>query len=311
MEPLPTGRLTPEHFLEDVREAASVLGAPFSESKTREMREVFTEGFTTGAALWKTTNRPNDTLSYRFYARRRTNTVKIATQAGLIGENTAPLGNLVTSWSALNDGKPVQSCDFDAESGLAKSWVFLGATLALEDILAAPGVPARLRGLAPALRDHGLDRVRYTAVDYRHRSANLYFRVPGSLSARQLTGITSLTGKPERSRERVQELAAFLPPVDYVTGLTVGLDSGAVERVAFYASQLPDEALPALGPRLTRFFESVPSHDPHPVNVVAWSFGPNGMYVKAERSWFGDVAGLFRLAGVVVGGAKGAARTQP
>jgi 4-hydroxyphenylpyruvate 3-dimethylallyltransferase len=188
--------------------------------------------------------------------------------------------------------------------------VFLGASLPLNDVLAAPDVPESLRNLAPALLDHGLDHVRYTAVDYQHRSVNLYFRVREPFSARQLTAITSLTGMPERSVERAQQLAAFLPPRDHVMGLTFGLEHGTVERVAFYASQLPDDALPTLGPRLTRFFTSIPSHDPHPVNVVAWSFGLRGAYVKAERSWFGDVAGLFRFAGVVVGGAAGSASAE-
>jgi 4-hydroxyphenylpyruvate 3-dimethylallyltransferase len=303
MNALPSAVPAPEQFLDDVRTAAARVGAPFSDSATRRMREIFAEGFTTGAALWKTTNRPGDTLSYRFYSRRRTDTVGIAERAGLMphGEQAA-LGALVTSWSALNGGAPVQSCDFDASGGLAKTWIFLAGTLPLDEVLGAPDVPGSLRRLSPRLRDQGLEHVRYCAVDYPHRSANLYFRVRGPFSTSQLDAITSLAGAAHQPTRKVAELAEYLPRGDYVAAVTVGTDTGVVERVAFYATQLPDDGLPALDPRLARFFASVPCYDERAVNVVAWSFGAHSAYLKAERSWFGDVAGIFRRATVLVSG---------
>jgi 4-hydroxyphenylpyruvate 3-dimethylallyltransferase len=302
MNTLPSAVPTPEQFLDDVHTAALRVGAPFSDSATRRMRELFAEGFTTGAALWKTTDRPGDALSYRFYSRRRTDTVDLARRAGLIAGEQAALGTLVTSWSALNGGAPVQSCDFDASSGLAKTWIFLAGTLSLDEVLGAPDVPESLRRLAPKLRDQGLEHVRYCAVDYPHRSANLYFRVRGPFSAAQLTGITALAGVPRQPLRKVAELAEYLPRGDYVAAVTIGIGTGDVERVAFYATQLPDDDLPILDQRLTRFFTSVPSHDERAVNVVAWSFGAQGTYMKAERSWFGDVASIFRRATVLVSG---------
>jgi 4-hydroxyphenylpyruvate 3-dimethylallyltransferase len=302
MNVLPPAVPTPEQFVDEVRTAASRVGAPFSASVTRRMREVFAEGFTSGAALWKTTNRPGDDLSYRFYSRRRTDTVDTAQCAGLLPGEKAALGTLVTSWSALNGGAPVQSCDFDAAGGLAKTWIFLGGTLPLDEVLSAPDVPGSLRRLAPKLRDRGLEHVRYCAVDYARRSANLYFRVRGPFSASQLSGITSLAGVPRQPAKKVAELAEYLPQGDYVAAVTIGIHTGVVERVAFYATQLPDDGLPVLDQRLTRFFASVPSHDERAVNVVAWSFGAQGAYMKAERSWFGNVASIFRRATVLVSG---------
>ena len=303
MHPLPTEDFMPHRFISDIRDTASAIGAPFSDEATRRMLDIYAEGFTTGAVLWKTTSRPHDALSYRFYSRRRRDTMEIATRAGLVAPDS-PLAALVTSWSGLNDGRPVQSCDFDADSGLAKSWVFLGATVPLSEVLGAQGVPQRVRDLAPTLRERGLEHVRYTAVDFRHGTVNLYFRVQGPFSAERLRNLSGLAHSPEADEALVEEIRAFMPRKDYVAAVTVALDRGTIERVAVYATDLPQDKLPSAGDRIARFFAAAPSYDEREVNVVAWSFGPQGHYVKAERSWFGNVASLFRRADVLVSGGE-------
>lgn len=301
MDRPPPTATEPERFVDDVRATAAAIGAPFSEPVTRRMLDVFGEGFSTGGVLWKATSRPGDALSYRFYSRRRTDTLQIASQAGLIAP-ASPLGSAVAACSALDAGAPVQSCDFDANGGLAKSWVFLGRTIPLAEVLAAPGIPRAVRDLAPVLHDHGLDYVRYTAVDYRHETVNLYFRVRGPFSAEHAVRICSLAGAAPAARPLVDEIGAFLPKGDYVAAVTVAAGDGTVERVALYATGLAEGTLPPVGDRLTRFLAAAPSYDPSPVTVVAWSFGPSGPYIKAERSWYGNVAALFRRADVLVSG---------
>jgi 4-hydroxyphenylpyruvate 3-dimethylallyltransferase len=301
MHPLPTEDFMPRRFVSDIEETASAIGAPFSREVTRRMLDTYAEGFATGAVLWKTTSRPGDALSYRFYSRRRWDTMGIATRAGLVTPGS-PLSELVTSWSGLNDGQPVQSCDFDADSGLAKAWVFLGATVPLSEVLGAQGVPQRVLDLAPTLREHGLERVRYTAVDFRHSTVNVYFRVQGPFSAEHLRKIAGLAHSPDADEALFEEIRARMPRKDYVAGVTISLDRGRIERVAVYAADLPKDQLPSTSSRITRFFSAAPSYDEREVNVVAWSFGPQGHYVKAERSWFGNLASLFKRADVLVSG---------
>lgn len=299
MPTLPSSDFMPDAFIADIKAAALAIGAPFSESATRRMLAVYEKPFASGAVLWKTTDRPGDALSYRFYSRQRADTVAMAAQAGLI-DPADPMGRLATAWSALNDGAPVQSCDFDADSGLAKTWIFLGGTMPLTAVLAADGVPAAVRKLEPALRERRLEHVRYTAVDYRHHTVNLYFRVKGPFSADHLSGIAELASSPAADPAIVEEMSAFLPRKDFLAATTIDIRSGDVERVAFYATQLPHDQFPALRDRLSRFFSSTPSYDDHDINIIAWSFGARGTYMKAERSWFGKVASLLRRADVLV-----------
>ena len=95
---------------------------------TRAVIEAYSQSFHEGAVLWRATSRQGDALNFRFYARGPIDTVGIAIKAGLLEPDNA-LANLVTTWSSLYDGVPEQSCDFDAQKGLAK----VGSTCADSD----------------------------------------------------------------------------------------------------------------------------------------------------------------------------------
>lgn len=56
--------------------------------------------------------------------------------------------------------------------------------------------------------------------------------------------------------------------------MTLSPTDGSIQRVALYALKLPDGRRPAVGDRLTAFFEAAPFYDPEEMNAVAWSFGP-------------------------------------
>ncbi|MGH3696741.1 MAG: aromatic prenyltransferase [Pseudonocardiaceae bacterium] len=299
-----TNELSPSRFLEDVRTTAAAIGAPFSERATRRTLEVYATSFSTGAVLWKTTSRPGDSLSYRFYSREKTDTVDLAVRAGLLDPET-PLAPLVTSWSSLNGGSANQSCDFDAESGLAKTWIFLGGTLSLDEVLGVDFVPETLRCHAPIFRQQGLEYVRFMAVDYRHNTVNFYFRVRGPFSHDQYIGITRIVQGPPPKERLMAEMCESLPKNDYLAAITVSLDNGSLERAAFYAAQIPQEKFPVVGKRLSLFFSQAPSNDEKEVKVVAWSFGARGgTYIKGERSWYGDLASLFKGWNVLVSGSE-------
>ncbi|GHJ35663.1 aromatic prenyltransferase [Streptomyces sp. TS71-3] len=283
---------SPARFLADARRTAARIDAPFCAATTRRAVEAFAEGFHTGAVLWKTTSRPGDALSYRFYSRIRSDTTQTAARAGLIPPDS-PVTGLIRSWSALNEDA-TQSCDFDAHRGLAKCWVYLGGTLPLEAVLGADRVPQALRRQEQVLRERGLDHVRFLAVDYLGGTVNLYFRVRGPYSGAQHRGIAGLAGSPAPPERTVREIRGSLPRQHYLAAVTLSLTTGLAERVCFYATRIPDELFPDTGARLGRFFAAAPSHDPTDVNVLAWSFGPAGTaYLKGERSYCGDLAGLF------------------
>jgi 4-hydroxyphenylpyruvate 3-dimethylallyltransferase len=280
--------------LEDISRLAAVINAPFSESTTSRVLDAYADHFATSAVLWKTTDRPGDSLCYRFYAPRPSDTLSVAIRAGLLDPSHA-LVPLMRSWSALYDGTPEQSCDFDAGRGLAKTWLHLAGTRPLTDILNAENVPATLRRHELLLRRLGLEHVRFVSVDYRHDSVNIYFLAPGPVTENQSAQIAAMAQSAPPPPRRFAELSELLPKNAYMLAVTVSVRTGDLQRVCFYAPMLPAGRFPAAGERLSLFFAEAPCYDEEEATVAAWSFGADGgTYLKGERGWFGDLAGTFR-----------------
>lgn len=284
----------PAQFLKDIKRTSAAIGAPYSEAATGKVVEVYGQSFHDGAVLWRATNRAGDALNYRFYERRPIDTVAIAVKAGLLAPDNA-MARLITSWSSLYGGTPEQSCDFDAEKGLTKAWVYLAGFRPLKDILGADGVPECIRQHAPMFHDLGLELVRHVAVDYDSNTVNLYFRAPGPISEEQAGRFVALAGCPPPSQAEIQEMGDFLNPIGFTFSVTMKFLTGAIKRVGFYALKLPPNSFPEVGERLTTFFKEAPSYDAEEMNAVAWSFGEGGKkYIKAERSYCGRLVPLLR-----------------
>ena len=285
---------SPERFIRDVKRTCAAIDAPFSEATTRAVIEAYSRSFHEGAVLWRATNRLGDALNFRFYERRPIDTVGIAIQAGLLGPDNA-LARLITSWSLLYDGKPEQSCDFDAQKGLTKAWVYMGGFRPLDDILNARDVPESIRRHGPTFHNLGLESVRHVAVDYHSDTINLYFRAPGPITEDQAAKFVRLAGCPPPARDEFEEMRAFLCPTGYTFSVTMTVLTGDIKRVGFYALKLPPNTFPEVGERLKTFFEQAPSYDREEMNAVAWSYGTGGKkYIKAERSYCGRLVPLLR-----------------
>ena len=285
---------SPERFIGDVKRTCAAIDAPFSEATTRAVIEAYSRSFHEGAVSWRATSRRGDALNFRFYERRPIDTVGIAIRAGLLEPDNA-LAGLVTSWSSLYDGKPEQSCDFDAQKGLAKAWVYMGGFRPVDDILGARGVPQSIRRHGPTFRSLGLESVRHVAVDYHSDTVNLYFSIPGPVTEEHAAELVKLAGCASPSREEFDEMRTFLRPTGYTLGVTMNVSTGVIKRVAFYALKLPLGTFPEAGERLKTFLEQAPSYDREEMNGVAWSYGNGGKkYIKAERSYCGGLVPLMR-----------------
>jgi 4-hydroxyphenylpyruvate 3-dimethylallyltransferase len=280
-------------FLDDIRNTAITLGAPFSESTTRTVLSAFQDWFLTGSVLWKTTDRPGDSLHYRFFAAGPSDTISAAVNAGLLDERHALLP-LVRFWNALPGTPAEQSCDFDADLGLTKTWLYLGGTRPLQQILEGAEIPETIRQHAPCWIALGLRFVRFAAVDYRRNSVNIYFRAPGPITESAAVALANLARAAAPSAEQVAQMQRFLPRHGYTLGITINVASGVTERVCAYAPMLPPGAGAVLPPRLSQFFTTAPCYDVEEANVAAWSFGIDGNYMKAERGCFGGLANTFR-----------------
>lgn len=291
---MPVYSFMPDQFLRDLELTADAIDAAYSPAVTRRMLEVYEQSFRDGAVLWRATDKPGGALNYRFYERRPVDTVGLAVAAGLFGADNEA-ARLISSWSALYPGESTQLCDFDAARGLVKTWVYLGGMRPLDDILAAEGVPARIRGYEPVFRDLGLEQVRHVAVDYQHRTANLYFRTPHGITRADTEGFATLAESSPPDVDTYTDIERFTAPDGFTFSVTMSIDTGSIERVGYYALKLPAGQFPAMGPRLTTFFQTAPSRDEEEMNAVAWSFGgPGRNYLKAERSYCGELVALMR-----------------
>lgn len=291
----PDETFNPSQFLADIRQTTSALGAPYSESVTRACLETFSASFRRGAVLWRATDKRGGALNYRFYERMPIDTIGLAVNAGLLEPDTQ-LATLVNVWSSLYGGTPEQSCDFDANTGLVKTWVFLKGLRPLDDVLSAPGIPDSLRIHQATFHSLNLRWVRHVSVDYEKDTVNLYFRAKGPISWEQAVKFNALAGADPPSDADFGQMKIFLNPQGFTFSVTLKLATGAIERVGYYALKLPVGIFPSIDSALRNFFAVAPSYDTEEMNAIAWSFGGKDgkTYVKAERSYCGQLVALMR-----------------
>ncbi|MGW5675040.1 aromatic prenyltransferase [Streptomyces sp. NPDC003860] len=279
--------LSTRRFRADIISTAGAIGAPVSHRTIDTVIDAFAENFASGATLWKTTSRPGDHLAYRFFSRTRTDTLGRAVAARLL-HPAHPMLPAVRAWSEMYDGAPVQSGDFDAARGLAKTWLHFGGLRPAAEVFGGRQVPTAVQDLLPDFLALGLAHLRFVACDWRRSTANFYFRAEGPLTERQFARIHALAGGAPPRPDLVAEVIAYVPD-DYCVAVTVPMAGGAVERVCFYALRVPKDRLPRVPGRIRAFLDAAPSHDADECNVIGWSFGRSGDYVKAERSYTGDM----------------------
>ncbi len=288
---------SPSKFLDDFKRTADGLGASYSEPAILAVLKVFEACFNEAAVIWRTTNRPGDALNYRFYLRRRLDTINIATEAGLLEPDNS-MARLLTSWSSLYNGETEQWCDFDPKAGLAKTWVNLKGRRPVDDILNAPEVPVSVRAHGPMFHSLGLELVTFLAVDYHGSTMNLYFTAPGPVSEAQAAQYANLAGCSPPTDQEFEDMRKFLNPQGFAFAVTMEYKTGKITRVAFYALNLPPHQLPTVNDRVLKFFSEAPSYDHQQTRNVAWSYGLGGSkYMKAESSYVGELATLLRDVG--------------
>ncbi|OTA08152.1 hypothetical protein A9Z42_0091200 [Trichoderma parareesei] len=257
---------------------------------TKKILDSYATSFQRSAIQLRITDRPGDPVNYRFYERKAVDSIKPAIAAKLLSPENPMIG-IFQSWSQLYGCLPIQLCDFDAEKGLVKAWLYLSGLRPLDDILGAPGIPATIGLQRDTFLSLQLTHVRYVAVDFKSQTINLYFRAPGPLTLEQATRYAALAGSPPPSAAQCAEMTRYLNPSNFAFGVTIDPSIGSIVRVAIYAVKLAAGELPAVGKRISTFLQEVPSYDREDVNIISWSFGKGGKtYMKAERSYCGELA---------------------
>lgn len=275
-------------FLKDVEELCKILDAPFSASATKAVLRAYDTHLNNAILGWRATSK-DSALNYRFFQDRSIDTIALAIQAELI--KPGPLTDLAQSWTKLFNGEVQQSCDFDTSTGLVKSWLFLGQTRSMEEVLDVEFVPSSIRHQVEKFRVQGLSRVRTLAIDWNSKTVNIYWRVPGPLSKKQADGLLSLAGCQPLDEAEVDEISRFSSAKDgsFSFAVTLAFESGEIGRAGFYATKLSRQKLPAMSDRLRMFLDCAPDYDPEEWITIGWGYGKGGKkYMKAEKSYCGN-----------------------
>ena len=154
--------------------------------------------------------------------------------------------------------------------------------------------PRKSAAINPVFCGLGLEHVRHVAVDYQHRTANLYFRITHGLTRADTERFAALAESGPPDLATYADMTRFIASGGFTLSVTMTIDTGSIERVGFYALKLPVGQFPTVGPRLATFFQTARSRDDEEMNAIAWSFGGPARYLKAERSYCGGLVALMR-----------------
>lgn len=276
--------------MHDLEQLCLTLGVPYSEQTTKKVLAAYSTSFQRGAVQWRFTDRPGDPINYRFYERETLDTIQPAITARLLDAEN-PMIRIFQSWARLWDGAPIQLCDFDAQQGLSKSWLYLRGLRKLDEILDAPDVPKTILQHCETFHNLNLTRVRYVAVDFKAHTVNFYFRAPGPLTYEQATKYVALAGSPPPTVPDYEEMSSVLSADGFAFAVTIKVSDGSIGRVGIYAVKFSENAAVASQNRtLGRFFTVAPSYDKEDLNIVSWSYAKSGKsYMKGERSYCGEL----------------------
>ncbi|KJX93611.1 Chain A like protein [Zymoseptoria brevis] len=281
-------------FTSDFTAICDTLGAPYSRKIIEQILVAFREYEGKAIIAMRCTSRAADGIGFRMYFPGQSiDTTTIAARTGWI-EREHSLARLVRSWTTQ---EAEQWCDFDPCRGLSKTWVYYRQLRPVETILSAEGVSAAVRARMLDFQGIGLNRVNFTAVDYRKATINVYFLVPEALTVERATRYISLARSTTFSEAEmdalendVETMRSFMGP-KFSFAVTLAQATGQVQRVSFYARAKEASSLIQLDKRIAKFFMEAPSHDPGKFMTIGWSFGSSAdsRYMKGEVSYSGDM----------------------
>jgi hypothetical protein len=192
---------------------------------TEQILDAFDEHLDDSYVWLRCTSKPADVVNFRLaFHGKRIDTTEILSKVGFIDIDDN-LEKIVRSWSIQEDAE--QWCDFDPSRGIAKNWIYFRRLQPIQEILCTHGLPdpaaARLSDLLTA----GLEHVNFAAVDYANRSINVYFLLPGGLTAERAARYVTLAGSAPLSEADIKVINDNTHPMQ-TFGVTIVPGTGQV-----------------------------------------------------------------------------------
>ncbi|WP_040905786.1 aromatic prenyltransferase [Streptomyces griseoflavus] len=272
-----------------VTETAGRLGIAFSRDKVWPILSAYGDAFAHAMPLaFRMATGPQHAgdVDCRFITHPKDrNPYPLAVSKGLTPKTSHPVGTLL---SEIEERFPIDGygIDFGVVNGFTKVY----AGFAPQDLQNAsklveiPAMPRSLAGNFDFFVRHGLDdKVAFVAVDYLHRTVNVYFN-----------DVPAACFESDGIRRMLRDLG--LPgPSDRMLGIggqafglyiTLNWDSPAIERFCFGVTTTDLSSLPvSIEPQLEKFAHCVPYGGADRKFVYGVAAAPEGEYYKLETHY--------------------------
>jgi Aromatic prenyltransferase Orf2 len=244
-----------------IEESARLLAIPCSRAKVWPILAAYGDAIPRAVIAFRvaTGSRHAGELDWRFTVPTDVDPYAVAVSNGLVAKTDHPVGTLLAD---VHRRCPVDSygVDFGVVGGFKKIYAFFPPDdmQRLETLVDIPAMPRGLAENFSFFARHGLagDKVNVFGVDYRERTANVYFGgLPAEcLEPKNVRSMHRELGLPDPSEQMLK-----LARQAFGIYVTLGWDSSNVERLCFAVMPSDAGALPVrIAPEIEKFLESVP-----------------------------------------------------
>jgi len=283
-----------QQMYDDIVKAAEIAEVPYDQGAIQRVLDAFRAYFSGSAISFVTNTRPQKErhLSVRYVEIQVPHDAyDIALEHGLIAKQGHPIDDLIpelrSRYSILGYG-----ADMVVGHGLAKIWQFFRALPVVEEVSATPSLPASVGQHTAYFSKYDLRYVSLFAMDYRHKTTNMYFMVkePGLFPPAKIIGMIEDLGFNAPTDELLEHCSRAVT-IYY----TFSWDSPKVERICFGTIAPKPSLIPThLHPLLERYVAQAPCLSKDRVFIHSVTLARNGSFIKIENDYTGSMTLLMR-----------------
>ncbi|MBD3196646.1 MAG: hypothetical protein GF317_16440 [Candidatus Lokiarchaeota archaeon] len=283
--------------LEDLKKIADFAGVECDEEAIWEVFNAYKDFFTGSSISIRTTSKPVEKrdVSIRYVElmmQHDPDPYITATKEGLIEKNGHPLHKMFyeiyDKFEMMGHG-----VDLDVSKGLTKIWSFM-APCPVDRIYTMETIPDSVKTLKDYFSRHGLNEFVLFALDFYHKTVNIYFLVrdPSKVKPEKYETLLKEVGFEPASRE-IMEKCTKATTLYY----TFNWETNKVERVCF-GVLCPEgaEGVPVhFHPIMKEFVEKAPFATDKRTFIYAITFSPEGHFYKIESDYNGTMIEILKM----------------
>ncbi|MFE0188982.1 aromatic prenyltransferase [Streptomyces sp. NPDC058989] len=269
----------------DLHDCAQAVEVPFNAPAVDRLLSTLADLCTDAWLGMRTTTRPagRRDLNLRVCYRRPVHPVPLLREAGLLTFDGHPMERLLDE---LVDAFPLWwGIDASVSGSVDKFWLVFDNGVPLADVLALPHLPPAVRASQDHFERAGMDRVGLIALDFGHRTVNVYSPVfpPGTLTYATVTSLISGLGFPLPAEEELQRNTDAFDVYQ-----TFSWDEPGVLRLCFPVRYTAADFPTHCHPVLKQFVETAPFAVDQRSFVHYTTYGPRGGYFKVQSDYTGN-----------------------